>query len=82
MATQIGGTIVWNLDVDDSKFQSGLNKAKSQAESFSKDVDKEFTGLKGRITNAFSEATQGSQMFAQGLLAVGAATIAAAGVWH
>ena len=79
MATQIGGTIVWNLDVDDSKFQSGLNKAKSQAESFSKDVDKEFTGLKGRITNAFSEATQGSQMFAQGLLAVGAATIAAAG---
>ena len=39
MATQIGGTIVWNLDVDDSKFQSGLNKAKSQAESFSKDVD-------------------------------------------
>lgn len=79
MATQIGGTIVWNLDVDDSKFQSGLNKAKAAASDFSKNTDKEFTGLQQSITNSFQKATAASQLFAAGLGVVGGALVAASG---
>lgn len=79
MATQVGGSIIWNLDVDDSKFNAGLAKAKGQAAAFGKDVDQQFTGLKDRIGNAFRDATAASQMFAAGLTAVGAATLTAAG---
>lgn len=79
MATQIGGTIVWNLDVDDGKFQSGLNRAKSQAASFSKDVDKEFKGLQHSVSNSLEKATAASQVFAGTLVAIGTGLVAAAG---
>ena len=76
---QIGGTIVWNLDVDDSKFKAGLDKARSQAKSVSDDVDKEFSSLGDRINKSFQNAAEGSKIFATGLLAVGSATAVAAG---
>lgn len=79
MANQIGGSIVWNLDVDDSKFSAGMSKAKATASGVADEVENKFQTLKSTITNSLQEAEKASQLFATGLLAVGAATATAAG---
>lgn len=76
---QIAGTIVWNLDVDDSKFNAALDKSKAAAQNLGKQINQEFGGIQSKVTNAFDSATKASNLFATGLLAVGAATITAAG---
>lgn len=79
MANQIGGNIVWNLDVDDSKFKAGLSRAKEAADNLGKDVDDKFSSIQNSVTKSFENATKGSYLFAAGLAAVGAGLVAASG---
>ena len=58
------GAAYYTLDLDDKNFKSGMANARE-----------EFAGLEG----VMKRAEHGSQMFATGLLAIGAAGIAAAG---
>lgn len=77
MSTQTGGNIVWNLDVDDSKFTSGINKAKGATDDLAKNAEGNFSGIKNVIVGAFESATTASFAFAGGLAAVGTALVAA-----
>ena len=82
MSNIIGGTVVWNLDVDDSKLKSGLDGAKKNVESASKDIANSSNSIKSNLSSigdAFENAERGSQMFAKGLLAIGAAGVTAIG---
>lgn len=78
-ANQIAGNIVWNLDVDESKYNAALDRSRAAAKELGKDINNEFGGIQSKITHSFDSATQASQLFATGLLAVGAATVTAAG---
>lgn len=76
MADVVGGTVVWNLDVDDKKLKAGLDSARSNVNKAAKDIGDSADGIGSRLSgigDAFKNATAGSQMFAAGLLAVGAA---------
>lgn len=79
MTNQIGGSIVWNLDVDDSKYNAGLAKAKASADTLAKEVDNKFSSIASSITDAFKRAEGASLAFAGGLVAVGAAGFGAIG---
>lgn len=61
MADIVGGSIVWNLDANLDKLNSGLDSAEQKVNS-----------LKGKM----KEAGGGSRVFAAGLAVVGAATVA------
>lgn len=74
---QTGGSLTWILDVDDSKFSKGLNKASQDAKSTGEDVDKSFSSLSDGIVNSFKRAEGASKAFAIG---VGAALASALGV--
>lgn len=45
MANQTGGSITWQLDVDDSKLVTGLSKAKSQAADTASSVKKSISSI-------------------------------------
>lgn len=79
MANQVGGNIRWILDVEDSKYNAALARAKGSADALARDVDSKFSGIASSITNAFKKAETASFAFAGGLAAVGAAGAAAIG---
>lgn len=55
MSNISGGSIVWNLDIDDTKFKSGLKNASSSAKSASQNIEKDIT--KGADSSADSFAS-------------------------
>ncbi len=71
----VGGSIVWNLDVDDSNFSSKMAEAREQVEKTAKDVEKNMSGVGKSITAAFDEAEAGSKRFASALAIVGTAAL-------
>jgi len=80
MSDLVGGSIVWNLDVDDSKLKKGLDNAKSNVESASKSIEKNIDTAKtgvNKLSEAFSNAEGASKAFA-GIVATIAAGAAAA----
>lgn len=65
MANTVGGTVVWNLDVDNSKFKTGLDKAKSDIKDFEgslKSAEKGSYALAGALA-AIATATAGIVTF-------------------
>lgn len=72
MADIVGGTIVWNLNVDDSKFTAGLAKAQAQADTFAADAETKVTGASNGIASAFKDAEEASTGFAVSLAVLGA----------
>lgn len=77
-----GGSIIWNLDVDDSKLKSGLAGAKSNVESASKSIEKDTGSAKdgvNKLGESFKSAEGASRAFAATMTVVGTALIAAAG---
>lgn len=55
MAETVGGSVIWNLDVDPSKFETGLRSAKNKAEDFGAAVNKiDFKGIGASAGNTFS----------------------------
>lgn len=47
MANVTGGTVVWNLDVDSSKFDRGIDRAKSSVDSAAGNITKSLNNIKG-----------------------------------
>lgn len=64
IGSQIGGNIVWNLDVDDSRFVSGINKAKDAADKLSKNLNSQFDAVKTSAESSFKSAQDSTKVFA------------------
>lgn len=71
-----GGAIIWNLDVDDAKFNAGLDSAEKKATDVAGNVDKTFSSAATNIGKSLESAKKGSQEFATGLGVAGAAAVA------
>lgn len=71
----VGGSIVWDLSVNDNTFTSDLNKARAAANAAADDIDK--SGKK--VETSFDKAAGASKAFALGLAAVGVAIGAGVG---
>ena len=56
MANIAGGSVVWNLDIDNAKFNSGLKKASSDVKTASKDIEKNIKGGADRSAESFANA--------------------------
>ena len=41
----MGGSVVWNLDVDKSSLSAGLADARSEVKQTAQEVDKSFSGI-------------------------------------
>src|SRR5438128_3178019 len=67
MATEVG-SIYYDLDLDSKKFETGIAAANTKAAT-----------LSDQLTSQFGNAAAASQVFATGILAVGAAVAAAGG---
>lgn len=72
MPDVVGGSVVWNLDVDKQKLTSGLADAKQQVATFADNAEKRFQTMASSIHNSMKQAERGSQIFAGGLAAIGA----------
>lgn len=54
MANAIGGSVVWNLDADPTKFNQGLDTASKKAKDFTSNVNKiDFTSMAGKASQSF-----------------------------
>ena len=54
MVDVIGGSVVWNLDVDDDKLSAGLTEAKNKIGSIAKEADKTFSDMAKSISSSFA----------------------------
>ena len=72
MADVVGGSVVWNLDVDKQKLTSGLADAREKVNSFADNAEKRFQSMASSIHNSMKQAERGSQIFAGGIAAIGA----------
>ena len=72
MPNEVGGSVVWNLDVEKGKLSEGLRSARSEVEKTADFGEKRFSSMAKSMTNSMKLAENGSKMFATGLLAVGA----------
>lgn len=75
MADLVGGSIVWNLDVNDKAFNQGIDEAKSKV----KDLGDETESSGRKISGALENAKGASLAFAAGLGAVVAGVTAFVG---
>lgn len=71
-----GGAIIWNLDVDDAKFNAAMASADKKADETGKSIDKSFSTAATNIGKSLDNAKKGSEQFAAGLSAIGAAGLA------
>ena len=74
MANIAGGSIVWNLDIDDGKFKRKLSKASSDAKGTISDIENDSNNLASKLSGIFTKI--GSAMFSAvkiGTVAAGAA---------
>lgn len=72
MANQVGGSIVWNLDVDAKKFDAGMDQAKTTSAKTAAAVQKSvgaisFNGLATSAGSAFSSISSGIENVAKKL---------------
>lgn len=82
MSNIVGGSVIWKLDVDDSKLKKGLDSAKSNIEGVSKSIEKSLDSAKtgvNRLSDSFKNAEGASKAFAGVIATVGAGIVAAAG---
>lgn len=56
MANIAGGSVVWNLDIDNAKFNSGLKKASSDVKTASDKVEKDISKSANSSADTFSSA--------------------------
>lgn len=63
MATDVlGGSVVWNLDIDDKKFSSGIDSARSKVESLGdnlKSADRQISGFAENARSSFGSVADG-----------------------
>ncbi len=80
MSDLVGGSIVWNLDVNKQKFSAGISSAKTEVGKFTDDAEKKFQSMSTSVTGSLNKAEQASKIFATGLLTVGTSIGAAVGL--
>jgi hypothetical protein len=74
MANIAGGSVVWNLDIDNSKFNSGLKKASSDVKSNADKIEKDISKSANSSADSFSSAMgRIAKSAAVGFAAAGAA---------
>ena len=56
MANIAGGSVVWNLDIDNSKFNSGLKKASSDVKGASDKIEKDISKSANSSADSFASA--------------------------
>lgn len=56
MANIAGGSVVWNLDIDNSKFNSGLKKASSDVKGASDKIEKDISKSANSSADTFASA--------------------------
>lgn len=56
MANIAGGSVVWNLDINNSKFNSGLKKATSDVKSASNQIQNDISKSANNSANSFANA--------------------------
>lgn len=76
MSDFAGGSIVWNLDVDDSKLSAGLQKASQDIDKVAADGKSKFASFADSVAGSFQKAQAGSQAFAATLAVAGGAAVA------
>jgi tape measure domain-containing protein len=79
MSNVVGGTIIWNLDVDDKEFTRKLGNAKKEANNAAGDIEDAFRKSNKGIVSSFDDAFKASKVFAGGLVAIGTSLIAGGG---
>ncbi len=77
MTRVIGGTVVWNLDVDSGKLSSGLAAASKNINEFANNAAKSMKSATDSMTLSLKKAEAGSKVFAKG---VGIASAAIGGL--
>lgn len=87
MANIVGGTVVWNLDVDNSKLRSGLASAKTLVDSSTKSIqsgfgnlEKSFGNTGSKIGSVLSNAGKGLAGVGDSIINIGKKTSIALGV--
>lgn len=84
MADIVGGSIVWNLDVDDSKFKSKMAGAAAEAKTFSNTLDgsvaSSITRFGNRISTAGDKAEKASRVIGRPLFKTTVVAGAALGI--
>lgn len=69
-----GGSVVWNLDVDDKAFEAGLNKAKRKIDEAAKEGAQTFSQTSAKIGRKLTEV--GKVLIGVGSIASGALIVA------
>lgn len=72
MANVVGGTIVWNLDVDKSKLTSGLEDARSEINKTAAASEKTFASMAKTISTSFDNISKSLNTAGDNLLKFGA----------
>lgn len=91
MTDLVGGSIIWNLDADSSKFDAKMSEAQTRAKKTGDTIDKslsdsakkaskEFKGFGDIVASSMDKARSSSMLFAGGLLAIGTSLVGAAGI--
>lgn len=75
MVNLVGGSVVWDLDVEDKKLKAGLASARKEVSDAGKDIDKTFSGVGKSIADSLEKAKGASIAFAASLAAAGAAAV-------
>jgi hypothetical protein len=73
MTNIIGGTVVWDLDVDSKGLSSGLVKANKQISEFANKAASSMKKASDSMVASMKRAEQGSKMFTKGVAAAGVA---------
>lgn len=76
MAQTSGGSVIWNLDVDDSKLSQGLSNAKKEAAAAADQIDKSL----GSVTTSTKSAGQAFKEFADSAVAGSALIVGSLGL--
>lgn len=79
MNNVVGGSVVWDLNINDKGFTKGLQGAKDAVNKAAQDVDGVVSNLSQSVSSAFKRAEDSSLKFATGLGAVTAGLVGAIG---
>lgn len=71
--TQTAGSIIWNLDIDDSKFKTALQSSKDEIDKTASSINGQFAKMSKSFSTFFKDAEADSRVFSAGLLGVGTA---------
>lgn len=71
MANTVGGSVVWNLDVEKDKLSQGLVDAKKEVDEVARDIDKSFSSISKSISNSFKGMGESMKSMGKNMTEVG-----------